>query len=527
MKKKLSILFSLIISLIMATGFTQPMPVSEYNQRDWLTPMRLVCGTMNEDFQISRIGAIEEPLNPLFFNQSSTTSKWAARMVFETLLVWNDAGYDFKPVLAEDWYLFDDGITIRMYLKEDVVFSNGNPFNADNIVSMKEYALDHQGSPMHRVWSKVNYIATEGNYTVYFTLHNPGQIEFLHLLALPAASIVFVLSEYDDSNSWTRYRGTGMHVICHIISGERIVFYPNSIANPSNIRCFDGCCLIERRKEIYIIHDRSFIEVMISAGYMDMFICDGMTNGITTNGFFPWPWPGRFPPGSIYIGGIWLLPYSNPINNPITINFNMQNDYLSNILVREAIAYGIDRQVFNDIFHGSINSAVSDAPWNFHSELYSGILREFDVDLARYRLVEAGHPAISLELILPQNEVYQVMAEIAGGSLAQVGIELSISILDQQTFNQRVQEGDFELALSTLNFASASAESVLESIIPLLHYEDGFLSYNLKQELNNLRMNICPLVRLEKTLGIQGNLANHLPMLNLGWGSNAAVWRTS
>ena len=42
--------------------------------------------------------------------------------------------WEFEPALAESWTVSDDGLTYTFKLREDVVFHNGEPFNADSVV---------------------------------------------------------------------------------------------------------------------------------------------------------------------------------------------------------------------------------------------------------------------------------------------------------------------------------------------------------------------------------------------------------
>ena len=49
-------------------------------------------------------------------------------------LVWINDDLEFEPALAESWTVSDDGLAYTFKLREDVVFHNGEPFNADSVV---------------------------------------------------------------------------------------------------------------------------------------------------------------------------------------------------------------------------------------------------------------------------------------------------------------------------------------------------------------------------------------------------------
>ena len=56
-----------------------------------------------------------------------------ANQIFDPL-VWINDDLEFEPALAESWTVSDDGLAYTFKLREDVVFHNGEPFNADSVV---------------------------------------------------------------------------------------------------------------------------------------------------------------------------------------------------------------------------------------------------------------------------------------------------------------------------------------------------------------------------------------------------------
>ncbi len=49
--------------------------------------------------------------------------------------MWINEEGEIEPALAESWEISEDGTEYTFYLREDVVFHNGEPFNADAVVS--------------------------------------------------------------------------------------------------------------------------------------------------------------------------------------------------------------------------------------------------------------------------------------------------------------------------------------------------------------------------------------------------------
>jgi peptide/nickel transport system substrate-binding protein len=96
-----------------------------------LASATLVGGAMAADL---RIGLQEDPdvLDP---DQSRT---FVGRIVYESLcdkLVDITPELEFVPQLATEWSWSDDGLELTMQLRDDAVFHDGTPFNAEAVVA--------------------------------------------------------------------------------------------------------------------------------------------------------------------------------------------------------------------------------------------------------------------------------------------------------------------------------------------------------------------------------------------------------
>src|SRR5690554_1125367 len=70
--------------------------------------------------------------NPLYY--SSSYDGYVVDLVFEGLATLNFDGDEYVPVVAEDWDISEDGKTITFNLRDDVVFSDGTPLTANDVV---------------------------------------------------------------------------------------------------------------------------------------------------------------------------------------------------------------------------------------------------------------------------------------------------------------------------------------------------------------------------------------------------------
>jgi peptide/nickel transport system substrate-binding protein len=62
--------------------------------------------------------------------------------VYDTL-VWQDLNGEFVPGLAKSWEISDDGLTYTFHLRDDVIFHDGTPFNAQAV----KFNLDRIADP--------------------------------------------------------------------------------------------------------------------------------------------------------------------------------------------------------------------------------------------------------------------------------------------------------------------------------------------------------------------------------------------
>lgn len=86
------------------------------------------------------------PLNPHTYLPNQMT---AQAMVYESLVAYNDDG-TISPKLAESWDISDDKTAYVFHLRQDVNYSDGTVFNADNVIRNFDAVLANRD--MHSGW---------------------------------------------------------------------------------------------------------------------------------------------------------------------------------------------------------------------------------------------------------------------------------------------------------------------------------------------------------------------------------------
>jgi peptide/nickel transport system substrate-binding protein len=168
-------------------------------------------------------------INPILCQYNQVDSDLVS-LIFSGLTDINERG-EIVPALARDWDVSEDGLVYTFYLRRDVVWHDGEPFTADDVLftvsAMQDE--DYQGAPeLPELWRTVQ-AEKINDYTVIFTLQAP-LATFLdyttvgvlpeHLLSdVPASELV-----RDQFN--VRPVGTGMFKISEV-SGDYVILEAN------------------------------------------------------------------------------------------------------------------------------------------------------------------------------------------------------------------------------------------------------------------------------------------------------------
>ncbi len=89
-------------------------------------------------------------------------------------LVWATPDGDFRPGLATEWSVSEDGMVWTFKLRQGVTFHDGTPFNAAAVKSSIERTMAAEGSGF--IWLAVTDIATPDDHTVQMTTAFPTNL---------------------------------------------------------------------------------------------------------------------------------------------------------------------------------------------------------------------------------------------------------------------------------------------------------------------------------------------------------------
>lgn len=184
---------------------------------------------------------------------------------------------------------------------------------------------------------------------------------------------------------------------------------------------------------------------------------------------------------------------------PVELNvgylaLHQANPPLDNVLVRQAIAYAIDRAAIVDAFYAGLGVVADDhmpptfaghgKPWPY----------DYDPERARELLAEAGYPdGFATQLwYMPVSRPYypapQPIAEVIATYLADVGIEVELLTEDWTTYLADYQTGKFPMYMLGWNADYADPDNFLTAFFgPSAANDLGWDAPEVVQALNDAR----------------------------------------
>lgn len=338
-----------------------------------------------------------------------------AWQMFDSLVFQNDDA-EIEPALAEEWEVSDDGREYTFYLREDVQFHNGEPFNADAVVYSWERGQRSELEWSDR-WARAHSVEAIDEFTVRITTESPDAL----LLGVMAQHWNMVPPEYTEEVGDAEFGqapvGTGPFQFVEWVREERIVME----ANPDYWR--DGLPRVEEL--VFVpIPESSTRMAAIQTGEVDIVNRLSFEQAEALQG----------------TAGVEVVTY--PIDRAFYIAFNNLTtgvgEPTEDVRVRQAMNYAVDRQ------------AIVDSLFGGYAELSTGLLTSgnlgydssldpypYDPDRARELLAEAGYPdGFEIGFAAPSGAYtnFEQVAEAVQGYLRDVGIDTDLDIMESGRF---------------------------------------------------------------------------------------------
>jgi len=344
-----------------------------------------------------------------------------------------DENWDPQPYLAESWDLSEDGLSVTLNLVKNATFHDGTPVTSEDVAfSIMTIKENH---PFKSMFAPVETIETPDEHTAVIKLSQPHPALLLALS--PALAPIMPKHIFGDGQDPKTHPansapvGSGPFLLEEFTAGEAIVLKRNP-----NFFMKDRPRLDEII--IRIIKDPSALLIAMENGDADVYPFIGTSQEISRLGDVEHL--ALTTDGYAAVGPLnWLA-------------FNTASPKLSDVRVRQAIAYAIDRDFITKALHRGV-STPQRGPIIESSPFFDETIPAYDLDLekARELMAEAGFAdgmSLTIDYIPGPKEQQQSLAEYMKSQLKKIGIEVEVRAApDFPTWAGRVGGHDFELSM--------------------------------------------------------------------------------
>lgn len=399
---------------------------------------------------IESVGGYPQTLNPLlsFYNDADND---VVSLVFSGLTRLNMRG-EIEPDLAVGWEIDESGITYTFRLRRNVVWHDGFPFTADDVVFVTELLQDpdYPGpADVASLWRTVDVTEVD-NYTVQFVLDEPYApfLDYTTIGLLPEHVLQGVSAAELPRLDFNRGPvGTGPFRLVDIELGEGHIVAVTLRRFP---RYYGESTYLENVVLRFYPTSRAAFEA-----YQD-----GLVEGVARI-------PVDLLPEAFEEEDLRL--FSAPTAEMAMLYLNQSvTDTLpfGDVRVRQALAYGLDRQsVVNEVLAGqAILPATPLIPgtWAYATEGVSTYAH--DVERAEELMVEAGWrrpsitetlrnaegQALAFSLVASNDPLDKAVAEAVAAQWQSMGVSVTVEAVPPLALSGILDSRSYEAALARL-----------------------------------------------------------------------------
>ena len=403
----------------------------------------------------------------------------AQGMVYESLVENTKSG--IKPLLAESWEISENGKVYTFYLRKDVMFHDGEPFNAE---VAKQNIEAVQSNKEKHAWIKLSTklvsVKVVDEYTVELIL-SEAYAPTLDELSMTRPYVFISPKNFiggETKNGVNGYNGTGPYKLTDHKTDEYASFEANE-------QYWDGAPEIKKIiAKVLPAGETTFLA--LQKGEINfVFTDDRGADSMDIEAM-----------NQLVDSGNYQLVRSEVMNTKMIVaNSSNHNNPVSEKAVRESIWHAIDRDTISkDIFNGTETVAHSLFSANVNYANVELKKRDYDLETAKQILEEAGWKLendavrtkdgkkLAFQLYYDSNSSSQkTQAAFIQGSLKEIGVQLEIIGEESTSISKRRATGDYDLLFNQtwgLAYDPHSTISAFTSENAYLHSTSGIANAN-------------------------------------------------
>lgn len=442
MQKRAIHLFTTLFVLLLLAGCAVPAPgAAPANESEAAAPATTEGVTL-------RLSTTSEPttLDPNLAEDYYSITP--IEQMFLGLTNINNETSEVEPELAESWEISEDGLTWTFHLRDDAVWSDGNPVTAQDVeYSVKRAIMPETASPYAYVLyiiknaAPINQTAVPTDtydidslgvtavdeHTVQFTLEAPASY-FLSISSMwtlrPVPS--WAIEEFGDS--WTEPENivvNGPYKVTEWLPSESLTFEKNA-------DYFNAADVQIDRVELTVITDQNTEVALYESDELDV-AGEGAAS-------LPVEEVTRIRADATLSAEL----HEGPRASTTYVGFTMTKPPFDNVLVRKAFSAAIDRETMVRDVVGSGVPATQFAPPGVFGAPDPEVGIAYDPEQAKAWLAEAGYP---------DGEGFPTVTYRYFSNTLEEALAQALQVMWSETLNVNVEleAQDFPVFLASLN----------------------------------------------------------------------------
>ncbi len=383
--------------------------------------------------------AVGAELNTLYPLNMDPQNNIGTKLCYEGLVNYDNG--EIVPCLAESWEYANDGKDLTFHLKEGVTFHDGTPFNAEAVKRDFEYSMGNPNFSGIAAVANLESVEVVDDYTV--TFHYPAPYyAYLMDFCYPEVMILVSPSVLEEGNyqAMQGVIGTGPYIYNDIVDGEYVRFV---------------------RNEDYWgeapFYDEVIVKYIPESSARLQALQNGEIDFIYGSALLSW---------DDYEQAVSLPNINGAVAESDSETRNLvlnASGILSDLKVREAIVYAIDKQAIADgLTYSNENVADKLFPKGIlYTDAALNIVRHYDLDKAKALLEEAGWQlneatgirekngqTLSIIYTYDSGEVMnKSLATAVKSQLAEAGIEVQTEGQEMMTWWQEGLAGHYDMTM--------------------------------------------------------------------------------
>lgn len=365
------------------------------------------------------------------------------RLIFNFLTAYDHETLEPQPELATNWELSDDQKSITFTLRDDVVYHDGRPFTADDVIgSIQVMQRPDVASQLKHVAALITDMEKIDDTRVTLTLEHAVTNLFDLFEMLPMIDV----QTFDELLTGTVFNGTGPFKVDDYNPGQGMTLSKNEEYWKSGQPYLDGV-------NVTVVRDSQSALSSLKAGQSQLALDLAPLDAASV----------RNTPG-------FELVESDAYDSALYLASNVTVPLLADKEVRQAISRAIDRERILEQVQGGIGSVTS-LPWSPSSPAYdesSVDVYAYDPDGARAALEELGVAGSAINIYYDAGFGPGAgIAEVVQFNLSEAGLEPTAVPLQSPEFLDRLRNGGLDgLFVSGHGFGQMNPATLVKGAFP-------------------------------------------------------------